>query len=179
MAGQQRIAALGNGLERRDAWRTHGPHCRGAPQSFSSGASGFTGSLARGLCLPSSAGLRTARLPGLLFLLGNELELHMRREELGIVPAIEALEKSVECGKEPIFGYRSVVAVICAAIPERDDILDRLADARRLTCTAHIKGSKVQCFRPHGPRQAGKSQSRVEGLEVLIFPSVRLSMLRA
>ena len=90
---------------------------------------------------------RLARLPGLLFVLGNELEQHMRREELAIFPAIEALEKSVETGEEPAFGCRSVAAVISEAIPEHDDILDRLAEARRFTCDYECPSDADQSYR--------------------------------
>jgi regulator of cell morphogenesis and NO signaling len=76
---------------------------------------------------------RLAPLPGLLFLFGYELDRHMRREELTIFPAIEALEKSIESREEWISANRGVGALISATLSEHDDILDRLIEARRIT----------------------------------------------
>jgi len=75
---------------------------------------------------------RLAPLPGLLFRLEDELERHMRREELTIFPAITALERAVE-GEEPVAGNRCAGSLISATLSEHDDILDLLAEARQMT----------------------------------------------
>ncbi|MCC6391121.1 MAG: hemerythrin domain-containing protein [Bryobacterales bacterium] len=75
---------------------------------------------------------RLAPLPGLLFRLGDELERHMRREELTIFPAITALERAAE-REEPVVGNRCAGSLISATLSEHDDILDLLAEARQMT----------------------------------------------
>ncbi|MCC6368625.1 MAG: hemerythrin domain-containing protein [Bryobacterales bacterium] len=76
---------------------------------------------------------RLAPLPGLLFRLGDELERHMRREELTIFPAITALEEAMGSREEPASANRCVGSLISATLSEHDDILDLLAEARQMT----------------------------------------------
>ena len=90
---------------------------------------------------------RLAPLPGLLFLLRYELDRHMRREELTIFPAINALEKSIESGEERKSANRSVGALISATLLEHDDILDRLVDARRITGNYDCPSYADQAYR--------------------------------
>ncbi len=76
---------------------------------------------------------KLAPLPCLLFLLGHELDRHMRREELTIFPTIEALENSLDRAAESQPANLGVGFLISEAIAEHDSILDRLAEARRIT----------------------------------------------
>jgi regulator of cell morphogenesis and NO signaling len=78
---------------------------------------------------------RLARLPGLLFLLDDELDRHLRREELTVFPAIGAFEKSTHSGESSALAGKSVAALVSVTISEHADILDYLAQARLITDT--------------------------------------------
>jgi regulator of cell morphogenesis and NO signaling len=74
------------------------------------------------------------RLPGLLFLLGDELDRHMRRKEVAIFPAIEALEKSPEEREDGATPAQSHIAdLVSDTLWEHDDIAARLAEVRWIT----------------------------------------------
>lgn len=77
---------------------------------------------------------RLAPLPGILFLLNDELNRHMRREEVVIFPAIEALEKSLEERRDGAAPAQSHIAdLISDTLWEHDNIAARLAEVRATT----------------------------------------------
>lgn len=76
---------------------------------------------------------RLAPLPGLLFLMEDDLDQHMHREECTVFPEIEAFERSVESGYEPMSAHRGVPDLIAVTLTEHDSILDCLSEIRRAT----------------------------------------------
>ncbi len=90
---------------------------------------------------------RLAPLPGLLFLLEYELDRHMRREELTIFPAIEALENRIESGEKWMSAKRSIGVLISGTLLEHDDILERLVDVRRITGNYECPSYADQAYR--------------------------------
>lgn len=90
---------------------------------------------------------RLAPLPNLLFLLEDELDQHMRREELTIFPAIEARENSYKGRLRPALADRNISSLISAVLSEHDDILDRLAECRQMTDNYAVPSYADQGYR--------------------------------
>ena len=67
-----------------------------------------------------------ASLPNLLFLMKDDLDLHMRKEELVLFPAIEKLER-----EDPPSG--SLSSRIRTMLSEHDSTAEALGDIRRIT----------------------------------------------
>lgn len=74
-----------------------------------------------------------AALPGLLFLMKGDLDLHMRKEELALFPAIENLEqpeRAVGCQHLTSAGLSTPIRTM---ISEHDSASGTLDDIRRIT----------------------------------------------
>ena len=67
-----------------------------------------------------------APLPSLLFLMKDDLDLHMRKEELVLLPAIEKLERE----DPPSSGLSSRIRTM---LSEHDSTAEALSDIRRIT----------------------------------------------
>ena len=67
-----------------------------------------------------------ASLPGLLFLMKDDLDLHMRKEELVLFPAIKQLEREAAAPS----GMSSRIRVL---LSEHDSTAEALCDIRRIT----------------------------------------------
>jgi regulator of cell morphogenesis and NO signaling len=67
-----------------------------------------------------------ASLPGLLFLMKDDLDLHMRKEELVLFPAIEQLEREAAASS----GLSSRIRTM---LSEHDSTAEALSDIRRTT----------------------------------------------
>jgi regulator of cell morphogenesis and NO signaling len=74
-----------------------------------------------------------AALPGILFLMTDELELHMRKEERMLFPAIEEAERAAKGGCRPSFPFGSLGNPIGVMLDEHESVSASLDQFRAIT----------------------------------------------
>jgi regulator of cell morphogenesis and NO signaling len=74
-----------------------------------------------------------APLPGIFFLLKDELDLHMHKEEATLFPAIARAERAAKGGRA---GFRAgeLALPICAMLAEHESAMSSLEQIREITC---------------------------------------------
>lgn len=88
-----------------------------------------------------------ARLPEIFFLMKDELELHMHKEERMLFPAIEESERAAKCGCLPPFPFGSLAHPIRVMLAEHESAGASLDQVRAITKNYALPSHACETYR--------------------------------
>jgi regulator of cell morphogenesis and NO signaling len=92
-------------------------------------------------------GAMLAPLPGIFFLMKDELELHMRKEECMLFPAIEEAERAARDGYVPSFPFGTLANPIRMMLSEHDSAGSSLEQIRKITRNYELPSYACETYR--------------------------------
>jgi regulator of cell morphogenesis and NO signaling len=88
-----------------------------------------------------------APLPGIFFLMKDELALHMRKEEFMLFPAIEEAERAAREGYVPSFPFGALANPIRMMLSEHDSAGSSLEQIRKITRNYELPSYACETYR--------------------------------
>jgi len=88
-----------------------------------------------------------ASLPGIFFLMREELTLHMQKEERMLFPAIAVAERAIQKGFRPSFPFGSLANPIRVMLGEHDSAGSALEQIRRITRNYELPAHACETYR--------------------------------